>query len=254
MDKARRKEILNQLEEKKLAEFRKSLPVDENSFPKLFDFVDEMLSEVDCQNDFTIAIKFCNREYIDKQALLNWLNEQGAACDCEILNLEDAFQYLIPPTSKPESKPPIKKQKLNSLKTDYNFCIDKVPSPWVLTETISSGNPVYTFQIGKGSDCVVSLETSFPTHQLNNDQYWLDFWISETEFNYNLDDLIVERPEIDNYSCVVVKSKNWIPVFYWFKSNLTDKWFLKMKTGSARHKGDFKEFTKLLNSIQIDRR
>jgi len=253
MDKVRRKEILNQLAEKNLAEFRRDLPVDENIFPKLFDFIDEKLSEDNCQNDFTIASKFFDKENIDKQVLFSWLNEQGAAFDCEILNLEDLFQYLNPPISKPVSKSQIKKQKLNNLKTDYGFCIDKVPSPWVLTETILSDNPVYTFQIGKGSDCIVSLETSFPTDQFNNDHYWLDLWINETELNYNLEGLIVERPELDNYSCVVVKSKNWIPVFYWFKSNLTDKWFLRMKTGSARHKGDFKEFIKLLNSIRVDR-
>lgn len=253
MDKVKRKEILHQLTERNLAEFRKTLPVDENIFPRLFDFIDEKLSEVDCLNNFKIASKFCDSKHIEKQVLFSWLNEQGAACDCEILNLEDVFQYLIPPISKSEIKLQIKKQKLNSLKTDYSFCIDKVPSPWVLTETILSGKPVYTFQIGKGSDCSVSLETSFPTVQFNNDQYWLDLWINETELNYNLDGLIVERPEIDNYSCIVVKSKNWIPVFYWFKTNFTDKWFLRMKTGSARHKGDFKEFTKLLNSIQVDR-
>ena len=136
MDRVKRKEILHQLAIKDLAEFRKNLPVDENFFPKLFDFIDEKLSEQDCQNDFTIASKFCDKLHIDKQVLFSWLNEQGQVCDCEILNLEDAFEYLNPPISKPASKTQIKKQKLNSLKTDYSFCIDKVPSPWTLTETI----------------------------------------------------------------------------------------------------------------------
>ena len=252
MDRVKRKEILHQLAIKDLAEFRKNLPVDENFFPKLFDFIDEKLSEQDCQNDFTIASKFCDKLHIDKQVLFSWLNEQGQVCDCEILNLEDAFEYLNPPISKPASKTQIKKQKLNSLKTDYSFCIDKVPSPWTLTETILDDKPVYTFQIGKGSDCIVSLETLFPTEQISNNKYWLDLWIKETELNYNLDNLVVERTEIENYSCVVVKSKNWTPVFYWFKSNSTDKWFLRMRTGSSRHKGDFKEVIKLLNSIQLD--
>jgi len=253
MDKVRQKEILHQLAKKDLAEFRRDLPVDENIFPKLFGFIDEKLKEQDCQNDFTIASEFCDSNNIDKQVLIGWLNGQGQACDCEILNLEDAFQYLNPPISKPVSKTQIKKQKLNSLKTDYGFCIDKVPSPWTLTEAILDDKPVYTFQIGKGNDFIVSLETSFPTEQFNNDKYWLDLWIKETELNYNLDDLIVERPTLENYCCIVVKSKNWIPVFYWFKNDLTDKWFLRMKTGSSRHKGDFKEFAKLSKSIQVDR-
>ena len=74
MDKVRRKEILNQLAEKNLAEFRRDLPVDENIFPKLFDFIDEKLSEDNCQNDFTIASKFFDKENIDKQVLFSWLN------------------------------------------------------------------------------------------------------------------------------------------------------------------------------------
>lgn len=252
MDKARRKELLQQLAEKNLLAFRKSLPVDEHIFPKLFEFIDEKLSVQGCQNNFAIANMFCDEHHIDKQVLFKWINEQGQGCDCEILNLEDIFQYLNPPTFKPVSKTPAKKQKLNSLKTDYGFCINNIPSPWVLTETIFDDKSVYNFQIGKGSDCIVSVETSFPTGQFNNDEYWLNCWIKETALNYNLENLIVERPEIDNYFCIAVKSKDWIPVLYWFKSNLTDKWFLRMKTGSTRHKGDFNAFIKLLNFIQVD--
>ncbi len=255
MDKVKRKEILHQLTEKNLAEFRKGLPIDEKIFPRLFNFLDVELGENGCDHTTVLTKKFLDSNGVkNTTVVINWLADIGGFCDCEILvNVEDQFQYLNPPIFKPLSKTQIKKQKLNSLKIDYGFCIDKIPSPWVLTEIILTEKPIYTFQIGKGSDCVVSLETSFPTDQFSNDQYWLDLWINETELNYNLDGLLVERPEIDNCSCVVVKSKNWIPVFYWFKSNLTDKWFLRMKTCSARHKGDFKEFTKLLNSIQVDR-
>jgi hypothetical protein len=254
MDKVRRKEILQQVAENNLADFRKGLPIDENIFPRLFDFLDVELGENNCNHTTVLT-----REFLDSigvkntTAVIEWLADNGGYCDCEILaNVEDQFQYLHPPISKPISKTQIKKQKLNSLKTDYGFCIDKVPSPWVLTETILSDKSLYNFQIGKGIDCIVSIETSFSTDQFSNDQYWLDLWINETELNYKLEDLTVERTEIDNYSCLIVKSKDWIPVFYWFKSKLTDKWFLRMKTGSARHKGDFKEFIKLLNYIQVD--
>ena len=253
MDKLRRKEILNKLAEKNLSDFRRDLPFDEKIFPKLFDFIEQKLSNEVCQNDFTNASKFCDKYHIDKQVLFGWLNEQGQACDCEILNLEDMFQYLDIPISKPLIKTLTKKQKLISLKTDYNFYIEKVPSPWILTETILNDKPVYTFQIGKGSDCIVCLETSYPTNQFNNDQYWLDLWINETELNYNLETLIVERGALDNYSCIIVKSKDWTPVLYWIKNNFTDKWFLRMRTSSSRYKGDFKEISKLLNSIRVDR-
>ena len=254
MDKARKKEILHELAEKNLTDFRKGLPIDEKIFPRLFDFLDVELGENNCNHTTVLTRNFLDSNGIkNTTAVIGWLADNGGYCDCEILaNVEGQFQYLNPPISKPVNNTQVKKQKLNSLKTDYGFRIGKVPSPWVLTETILSDKLVYNFQIGKRSDCVVSLETSFPTNQFDNDQYWLDLWINETELNYNLEGLTAERPAIDNYSCIVVKSKNWMPVFYWFKCNLTDKWFLRMKTGSARHKGDFKEFIKLLNYIQVD--
>lgn len=254
MDKVRRKEILHQLAKKNLADFRKGLPIDEKIFPRLFDFLDVELGKSGCGHNTLLTKKFLDSNGVkNTTAVIDWLANNGGFCDCEILaNVEDQFQYLNSLISKPASKTQIKKQKLNSLKTDFGFCIHQVPSPWILTETIVGEQSTYTFQISKGADCIVSLETLFPIQQLNKNEYYLDLWITETELNYNLDDLTVDRLELENYSCIVVKSKNWTPVFYWFKSNLTDQWFLRMKTGLGRHKGDFKECLKLLKNIKVD--
>ena len=251
MDKLRRKALLKELAEKDLARFRNELPVKEYLFPKLFDFLNKKLSVEDCKNDFTLTNKFCDNENIEKLALIKWLDEQGAACDCEILNLEDAFQYLHPIVARPQPKPQSKRQKLNSLELSNGFNIPSVPSPWVLTETILNDEPVYSFQIGKGTDCIVSLEGLFPIAQFENDQYWIDLWFKETELNCSPEDLLVERTELDNYFSVVVKSKNWIPVLYWIKSKGSYKWHLRMKTGISRQKGDVKEIAKLLNCIEL---
>ncbi|MFV0293744.1 MAG: SMI1/KNR4 family protein [Paracoccus sp. (in: a-proteobacteria)] len=181
--------------------------------------------------------------------IYSWYHEIGTT-----EKVADNITELILPITKPVIKKQDKRQKINSLKTDYGFYLNNIPSPWVLMETISNNNPpFYSFQIGKGTDCLVSLEVSFPAKQLENDKYWLDLWIKETELEYNLDNLTIERPELENYSCIVVKSKKWTPVFYWFNSNLTDEWYLKMKTGLSRHKGDIKEFIKILKNIQVDR-
>ncbi|MBC8988435.1 SMI1/KNR4 family protein [Pedobacter sp. N36a] len=197
--------------------------------------------------DFLILLPTKNDKKLNDE-IFTWFHETGKVE--KVANSVEEINFSI---SRPIGKTQVKKRKLNSLKTDYGFCLDKVPSPWNLIETIVNNNAVYTFQIGKGTDCIVSLETSFPTQQLENDKYWLDLWISETELNFNLEGFIVERSEVKNYSCIVVKSKKWTPVFYWFKSNLTDKWYLRMKTGKSRHNSDFNEFIKLLDSIRIDK-
>jgi Protein of unknown function (DUF2695) len=253
MDKGKRKVILNQLAQKNALDFKNGLPFEEPLFLKLFDFLDNKLSEEYCKDDFSFAKEFCEIEKIDTEILFKWLNEQGQCCDCEILNLEDAFQHLNQIVKKPKVQTQIKKQKLNNLITDFGFSIDKIISPWTLTETILADKSIYTFQIGKGTDCIVTLAKTFPTEQFDNDNYWLDIWAKETELDYDIEDLTVERPQLENFYCVLVKSKRWIPIIYWFKHKVTDKWFLKMQTGSIRHKGDIKEFEKILNNIRAEK-
>jgi hypothetical protein len=250
MDKVQRKRILDELAKKDLTDFRRNLPIGETLFPKLFDFVDEKLSEQKCKNDFSIAISFVKQANIDEHRLFNWFREQGIGCDCEILNLEDSFEYLNLPVARPTVKAQIKKQKLNTLKINFGFAIDNVPVPWVLMETIND-QPDYSFHLGKSAACLVTLETSFPFDKLNDNQYWLDLWVKATELDRKLEDLTVERPEFENYTCIMVKSKTWTPVLLWCQPNQSAKWFLKMRTELSRHKGDLKEFSKLLNNIQV---
>jgi hypothetical protein len=58
MDKVRRKELLNELAENKLADFRKGLPVDEKLFPRLFDFLDVELGGNGCDHTTLLTKKF----------------------------------------------------------------------------------------------------------------------------------------------------------------------------------------------------
>ncbi|MGB4775021.1 MAG: DUF2695 domain-containing protein [Daejeonella sp.] len=252
MDKAQRKKILHSLAEKDLAEFRMNLPIAEKLFPEFLDFIDEKLSGQECKNDFSITNTFCKKEDIDKEILVKWLKEQGIYCDCEVLNLEDCFEYLNPPLQKSVSQPQVQKQKLSALKTSFGFYMDKIPAPWVLTETVLNNETTYTFQIGKKSDCLITLEDHFPLGNLDNDDYWKNLWIKETELDYNLD-LVVERPDLDHYTCIIVKSKNWTPVLVWCKHKLSEKWFLKMRTEINRYKGDLKELYRFLDNIQVDK-
>lgn len=252
MDKAQRKKILHSLGEKDLAEFRKNLPIVEKFFPKFLDFIDEKLSGQECKNDFSITNVFCKKEDIDKKIVVNWLKQQGVYCDCEVLNLEDHFEYLNPPLQELIITPRLQKQKLSALKTDFGFAIDKIPALWVLTVSVINKQKSYTFSIGKKGDCLVTLEEYFPMKNLDDNYYWKDLWIKETELDYNLD-LVVERLDLDNYASVIIKSKNWTPVLIYCKNNLSDRWFLKMRTELSRYKGDLKELYRFLDNIQVDK-
>lgn len=250
MDKEKRKEILKQVAQEELIKFRKNLPIDENIFPKLFDFLDIELENHGCNHTSTLT-----KTFLQKIGVLNiievteWLADNGGYCDCEILaNVEDLFDYLNQKQINPIPKKDIRKQKTNSLKTDFGFSIEEIPSPWNLIEIISKNSKEYQFQIGKNNICKVSLQTDYSLFQSDNDELWKNLWINETELKHNLDDITIERIQLGNYLVIIAKTKNWTPVKIWCNKENT-KWLLKMNTELSRHKGDIKELEKLLNNI-----
>ena len=254
MDKKERKEIQNKLAEKELAEFKNGLPVDEFIFSELFDFLDIQVGKKACNHTTILTRTFLDKKGVSNVTqVIDWLADNGGFCDCEVLaNVEDLFEYLNPPIIKPFPTDQIKKQKLNSLKTDFGFSIEKIPSPWILTERILGNDKIYNFQIGKSNSCIVNLTSDFPITQLDNDKFWTDLWVKETELDYNLEDLTIEQIEFENYLAILVKSKNWTPVKIWCIRKSSKKWFLKMTTELSRHKGDIKELEKLTSHIKTE--
>lgn len=181
-----------------------------------------------------------------------WLAENGGFCDCEILaNVENLFDYLNPTKITSIPKKDIRKQKIKNLKTDFDFFIKEVPSPWSLIEITSENSKHYVFQIGKNNNCTVILQNCFSPIQIDNDKEWMNLWIDETGLNYNLENLTINRLQLGNYLTIIVKSKDWVPVKIWCINNEKPQWFLKMNTELNRHKGDIKELEKLLNSILL---
>lgn len=92
--------------------------------------------------DSHLAKKGCDhrtiltRTFLDKKEVSNiaqsikWLADNGGFCEV-LATVEDLFDYLNPPVVKPSKTNQIKKQKLISLKTDFGFSIEKIPSPWL---------------------------------------------------------------------------------------------------------------------------
>ena len=76
-------------------EFKESLPMKETDFPPLFDFLDNELSENDCQGDCSLLERYCKEKKLDFTTLTEWFKKYGGFCDCEILlNVEGQFHYL----------------------------------------------------------------------------------------------------------------------------------------------------------------
>jgi hypothetical protein len=94
IEKERRKQIVDALAKKANEEFESSLPLSKETFNSLFDYLDNELGEDECKNNLTMTLKFLKSNNIpDINKIVDWLNENGAGCDCEVLgNIEAMFE------------------------------------------------------------------------------------------------------------------------------------------------------------------
>lgn len=93
MKKSDRKHALKAYREAQNVRFESSLPMERELFSQLFDYLDEQLENHKCQNDFTMTEAFLKAHSISAKPVLEWLCENGAGCDCEVLlNVEEMFE------------------------------------------------------------------------------------------------------------------------------------------------------------------
>ncbi len=94
MDKARKKELLKNFKAKEKQSFQDSLPMDEEVFWNLFDYLDEHLEEQDgCDHSLSLTRAFLETKGVDVESILEWIVDNGGGCDCEVLyNVEERFE------------------------------------------------------------------------------------------------------------------------------------------------------------------
>ena len=94
MDKARKKELLKDYKSKEKQNFQDSLPMDEEVFWELFDYLDERLEEQDgCDHSLSLTRAFLETKGVDVERILEWIVDNGGGCDCEVLyNVEERFE------------------------------------------------------------------------------------------------------------------------------------------------------------------
>jgi len=253
MDKQDKKALRKAFKEAELTEFRKSLPMNEDDFLPLFNFLDSALSENDCKNDFTLLESYCKQKELDFSALAQWFKGQGGYCDCEIYaNVEEKFAYLTKPIPKIQPTPTrtIQQQKLDTLTTDFGFSIKRVPAPWILIATSQKNKTIYQFQIGKKSNfpvMFVMLERDFPIENLSDDKFLQNYWIRKIELDLKLE-FEVERNNIQGFEIVQVRTKRLSPIFL-FAYKQGAKWCLVMRTEVTRVRNDLREMEKLLKEV-----
>lgn len=64
-------------------------------FFDLFDFLDEKLGVEQCDDTLKLTQQYLTKIQEPRQTVTDWLNKNGAYCDCEVLyNVEEKFENL----------------------------------------------------------------------------------------------------------------------------------------------------------------
>ena len=61
------------------------LPTSKKNLQKLFDWIDEKLADVDCDCTLRHAREFIRKLGLDEAVVVDWLEDHGGYCDCEVL-------------------------------------------------------------------------------------------------------------------------------------------------------------------------
>ena len=96
-EKARRKQILHEVRDQQRQKIRDAFPASVLVLKSLFDFLDEKLSEADCDDTFRFTREYIQRNTTDEDHVIRWLEENGGHCDCEVLdNVEQVVSDAVP--------------------------------------------------------------------------------------------------------------------------------------------------------------
>jgi hypothetical protein len=91
-EKERRRKIQQDLKNQQKADFESSLPMNKALFQELFDYLDEQLGEHRCDDTLKLTEQFLTERNVENAVkVIFWLEVNHGYCDCEVLNIEDAF-------------------------------------------------------------------------------------------------------------------------------------------------------------------
>ena len=72
------------------------LPATKEQIVELFDYLNDLLGEIDCKHDLEQTIKYAMQKGLSVSKLMTWLQENGGFCDCEVLkNVEEEWEAVF---------------------------------------------------------------------------------------------------------------------------------------------------------------
>ena len=94
---ARRKALKQAMRQAERERIRSTLPLTPEQMRRLFDFLDEQLSAVPCDDTLQNTLAFLGKESLPIDPVIHWLENAGGYCDCEVLaNAEEKSLSAFP--------------------------------------------------------------------------------------------------------------------------------------------------------------
>jgi Protein of unknown function (DUF2695) len=93
MDRKEKKRLVDEWARENRAAARAALPLPDDQFQALFDYVDEHLESQGCDHSRRFTEQWLSMKGVVAEPVLRWLEENGGYCDCEaIANAEEAWE------------------------------------------------------------------------------------------------------------------------------------------------------------------
>ena len=78
-------ENLEQLSGEELQAFIDSLPAAEATISELLDFVEDELSETECNHSLQFSMRYMMENRLNFGKITSWLTDNGGYCDCKVM-------------------------------------------------------------------------------------------------------------------------------------------------------------------------
>lgn len=96
-EQQRRKGVRSALRQAEREQIKATLHMPLPRMKALFDFIDQKLSESECDDTLRHTIAFLNEHQIPPADVVSWLEQAGGYCDCEVMaNVEEKLESILP--------------------------------------------------------------------------------------------------------------------------------------------------------------
>lgn len=93
LNKQQRKALLKDVKRREMAAAFAALPISNEKFEALFDWLNARLPVDGCDHTRKLTIAHIREHNLPEESILNWLDTHGGFCDCEVLfNSEQAWR------------------------------------------------------------------------------------------------------------------------------------------------------------------